>query len=159
METRAFRLTVRFLLSTVPAPCGVQKPTGPLSSKTLPPLSSFYSGYVMCNGVACGSLLVEALHPPPGPGRKGQSQTSSLPGTGFFPAGQGRTPGWGSEQCPFVICTLTFIHRADRKKAKPRAANPVGLAQGCEPPCALRDSREPCLVWKKHLITAPNCAA
>lgn len=64
METRAFRLTVRFLLSTVPAPCGVQKPTGPLSSKTLPPLSSFYSGCVMCNGVACGSLLVEALHPP-----------------------------------------------------------------------------------------------
>lgn len=78
METRAFRLTVRFLLSTVPAPCGVQKPTGPLSSKTLPPLSSFYSGCVMCKGVACGSLLVEALHHPR-PCRKGQSQISSLP--------------------------------------------------------------------------------
>lgn len=62
METRVFRLTVRFLLSTVLAPRGVQKPTRSLRSKTLPPLSPFHSPCVMCNGVGCGCLSVQ--HPP-----------------------------------------------------------------------------------------------
>lgn len=62
METSVFRLTVRFFLSTVPASCGVQKPKGSLSSKVLPLLSCFYSGCMMCNGVGCGCLLVQALH-------------------------------------------------------------------------------------------------
>lgn len=40
--------------------------------------------------------------------RKGQSLTPVLP----FPTGQRRTPVWGSEQCLFVICTMTLLHRA-----------------------------------------------
>jgi len=64
METRVFRLTVRFLLSTVRAPWGVQKPNGSLSSKTLPLLSPFDSGCVVCSGVGWGSLSVQALHAP-----------------------------------------------------------------------------------------------
>lgn len=99
METRVFRLTVRFLLSTVLAPRGVQKPTRSLRSKTLPPLSPFYSSCVMCNGVGCGCLSVQ--HPPPAP-----ADVLAVP------AGQERTPGGRTERCPFVVCTPTFIHGA-----------------------------------------------
>lgn len=116
METRLFRLTVSFLLSAVPVPCGVQKPYWISEQQILPPLSPFYSGCVMCNGVDCGCLLAQGLATPLP--LQGGSITDLLredlraPERGPFLAGQGRTPGWGSEQCPFVICTVTFIHRA-----------------------------------------------
>lgn len=149
METRVFRLTVRFLLSTVLAPRGVQKPTRSLRSKTLPPLSPFHSPCVMCNGVGCGCLSVQ--HPP-------LPRRTSSPS---LQARRGRPADvWSDVRLSSAPRHLfTELRTPDREKSKPGSANPLGLAQGCEPPCPLGDSREPCLVRKEHLVTAPDCAA
>lgn len=152
METRVFRLTVRFLPSTTPAPCDVQKPNRFLSSKTLPPLSPFYSGCVMCNGVGCGCS--SSACPPPLQGRSIMN---------LLTAWERTLPCRPGEHLPEVVNNVhlssapwrlfTDLRIPDREKSKPRSANPVSLAQGCEPPCPLIHGNP---VWWEKSISSQH---
>lgn len=145
------RLAVRFLISAMPTPRAVKKPDSFVSSKIFPPLSRFYSGCVMCNRVGCRCLSAQAL-----PCREVPSQTSSLPEGSLFPAGRGMIPDWGSEQSPFVICTVAFTHTAQDTWLREIQDQICQPHQSHKSLCLLMRTL---LLKKEHFITVPDCAA
>lgn len=136
------RLAVRFLILPMPTPCAIKKPISFLSSKIFPPLTPFYSGYVTCIRVPHSSS--SALQK--------DSVMDLLTAWGRpVPCRPGRLPHWGSEQGPFVICIVTFIHRAQDTWLREIQDQTCQPCQSHKLLCLLRASWEPCC-WRRSIL-------
>lgn len=128
----------------MPTPCAVRKLTSFLSSKMFPPLSPFYSGYVMCNRAGCRFLSAQALCPPCLlAGRFHHGSPHSLRGSCSLKARGGYLTEVVNE-VHLSSARWYFFNRAQDtwlREIQDRICQPC---QSHKPLCLLRDSWEPC---------------